>query len=114
MKESRELIKRSPEDRDLSRPDDALPVAPVPQSLPPSYASYGVENTGDAEVHLREYWLAVRKRLWLVAGIVALVTVLSAIYMARKPDIYEAESRVQVDLERNNPAVGAMTKGNSI
>src|SRR5258708_25709133 len=107
MKESSELVKRSPDDRDLSRSDDALPGAPISPSLPPSYSSYGVENAGDSEVHLREYWLAVRKRLWLVAGIVSLVTVLSAIYMARKPDIYEAQSRVQVDLERNNPAVGA-------
>lgn len=58
------------------------------------------------EVHLRDYWRAVYKHLWLVIGITALVTMLAAIYMARKPDIYEANSRVQVDLENTNGLSG--------
>ena len=32
-------------------------------------------------------------------GIVALVTMLAVVYVARKPDFYEAQARVQVDLE---------------
>jgi capsular exopolysaccharide synthesis family protein len=48
----------------------------------------------------------VRKRLWLVISIVALITMLSVVYVARKPDIYQAESRVQVDLENSGALVG--------
>ncbi len=62
---------------------------------------YGPEPV-DGEVHLLDYWRAIRKRLWLVIGVAILMTTLAVIYVARKPDIYEAASRVQVDLE-NNP-----------
>src|SRR6184192_3276432 len=62
---------------------------------------YGPEGS-EGEVHLLDYWRAIRKRLWLVLGVAALITALSTIYVARKADVYEASSRVQVDLE-NNP-----------
>ena len=65
---------------------------------------YGAEG-GDGEVHLLDYWRAIRKRLWLVIGVAALITTLAMIYVARKPDIYEASAQVQVDLE-NNPMYG--------
>jgi capsular exopolysaccharide synthesis family protein len=57
-------------------------------------------------VHLLDYWRAVRKRLWLVISIVVLVSMLSVIYVARTPDIYQAGARVQVDLENNAALVG--------
>ena len=80
------------------------------QSLPPRYGydteSTGAENNGYAR--LQEYWRAIRKHIWLILGIIALITALTTIYMARQPDIYESHSRVQVDLEVNNPAIGAM------
>jgi capsular exopolysaccharide synthesis family protein len=68
------------------------------------YRGYGPE-TGESEVHLLDYWRAIRKRLWLVIGVAVLMTTLAILYVARKPDIYEASSRVQVDLE-NNPIYG--------
>ncbi|HYX29158.1 MAG TPA: polysaccharide biosynthesis tyrosine autokinase [Pyrinomonadaceae bacterium] len=68
-----------------------------------SYRGYGYgADAGEGEVHLLDYWRAIRKRLWLVIGVAVLITTLSIIYVARKPDIYEASSQVQVDLE-NNP-----------
>lgn len=78
-------------------------VDPVPQSY-----NYGVDPNADNEVHLLDYWRAIRKRLWLVFGVVALITMLAIVYVARKPDLYEAQARVQVDLEDtggvgNNP-----------
>ncbi len=54
---------------------------------------------------LVDYWRAIRKRLWLVIGIAVLMTTLATIYMARKPNIYQATAKVQVDLEQNNPDV---------
>src|SRR5712692_1412740 len=91
MNEATKLAKREPEPQDLDR---------GPYRSPP-YA-YDVDAANDGEVHLLDYWRAVRKRLWLVIGVTSLITTLATIYAARKPDVYEASSRVQVDLE-NNP-----------
>jgi len=71
--------------------------------------SYGEPDDANA-LPLREYWRAVLKHLWLIISITFLVTMLTAIHMARKPDIYEARARVQVDLE-NNPAFGGSKDG---
>ncbi|HEY4423705.1 MAG TPA: polysaccharide biosynthesis tyrosine autokinase [Pyrinomonadaceae bacterium] len=72
---------------------------------PPQSYNYGVDPNAEHEVHLLDYWRAIRKRLWLVIGIVALVTMLAVVYVARKPDLYEAQSRVQVDLEETGNLV---------
>src|SRR5205807_736538 len=76
------------------------------------YDSYADESNGYSRI--RDYWRSVRKHLWLVFAILVLVTGITAMYMARQPDIYESLSRVQVDSETaNNPAIGAL-KGNPI
>lgn len=93
-----------PETRDLDRVLDTKAAS--------SNNSYNLYNSNDDKAHLRDYWRSVRKRLWLVIGIAVLITSLATIYLARKPDIFEAGARVQVDLERTNPALGA--KDNSI
>ncbi|MEA2204314.1 MAG: polysaccharide biosynthesis transport protein [Blastocatellia bacterium] len=95
MNDSYELTKRTPQSQDLERPSDQPP-------RPVSYG-YGTDTGAEHEVHLLDYWRAVRKRLWLVIGVALLCTTLAMIYMARKPDIYQADARVQVDQE-NNPA----------
>src|SRR4030095_3908181 len=96
MKPSKELIKRNPDDRELDRPLERVPL---------SY-NYGVDPNAENEVHLLDYWRAVRKRLWLVVGLVSLITVLAAVYVARKPDVYEAQARVQVRQEDNSTLSG--------
>lgn len=63
------------------------------------------ETGGEGGFQLADYWRAIRKRLWLVLGIAVLFTMLAAIYMARKPNIYQSKAVVQVDLEQNNPDV---------
>jgi capsular exopolysaccharide synthesis family protein len=67
---------------------------------------YGEDDSRDG-IPLRNYWRSVRKRLWLVISISLLVTMLSAVYVARQPDIFEAQARIQVDLESSPPAMGA-------
>ena len=98
MNEATKLARRDEDPRDLDRRIEESP------SYRGSYG-YGAENA-ESEVHLLDYWRAIRKRLWLVLGVAALLTTLSMIYVARKPDIYEASSRVQVDLE-SNPMYGS-------
>ncbi|HEY3027629.1 MAG TPA: polysaccharide biosynthesis tyrosine autokinase [Pyrinomonadaceae bacterium] len=97
MNETYDLAKRVPQPQELDRPLDS-PSLPRPASY-----GYGADTGADHDVHLLDYWRAIRKRLWLVFGVTAIITVLAMIYMARKPDIYEADARVQIDQE-NNPA----------
>ena len=83
---------------ELAKQQNVADALDRPVEPPPSY-NYGVDPNAENEVHLLDYWRAIRKRLWLVLGIVALVTMLAVVYVARKPDLYEAQARVQVDLE---------------
>lgn len=82
---------------DLERPFE-------PQIVPGTgrYPAYR-ETYAQEGLQLIEYWRAIRKRLWLVAGIAVLVTTLTAIYMARKPNVYQATATIQVNLEQTNP-----------
>jgi polysaccharide biosynthesis transport protein len=88
MKPSNELVRKESRHEGLDKPVE-----------PPQSYNYGVDPNADNEVHLLDYWRAIRKRLWLVLGVVALITMLAVVYVARKPDFYEAQARVQVDLE---------------
>src|SRR5207248_8167851 len=95
MNEATKLVKREDEPGEIDRRfDDSA-------NYRGAVYGYGPEGS-EGEVHLLDYWRAIRKRLWLVLGVAALITALSTIYVARKPDVYEAKSQVQVDLE-NNP-----------
>src|SRR2546426_1618905 len=95
MNQGTKLAKREDEPGEIDRRfDDAA-------NYRGAVYGYGPDGS-EGEVHLLDYWRAIRKRLWLVLGVAALITALSTIYVARKADVYEASSRVQVDLE-NNP-----------
>src|SRR5882724_11913271 len=98
MKPSRELIKTEPGLTAIERASEST-GSPHPYN-------YGVDPNAESEVNLLDYWRAIRKRLWLVIGLVVLVTTLATVYMARKPDIYQASARVQVDLESNSSMLG--------
>ncbi len=111
MKEPSELFNERTESRELARPLE------VPMAAPSRFNSYGYDLDPDAEPsngysRLYDYWRSARKRLWLILGIVLLVTTLAAFYMARQPDVYEAQARIQVDLEMSSPVLGAI-KSNS-
>ncbi len=73
---------------------------------------YGEEAAPEGELHLRDYWRTIRKRLWLIIGLALIVTTIAAMRQADQPDIYQARSRVQVDTETYSPALGA-SKGSS-
>src|SRR5437762_2503360 len=83
------------------------------QSENNGYTNYGPPNRGDEGVRLRDVWTAISKRRWLIVFIVMLITTTTAVMLARKPDIYLAETDVQVDTE--GPASGISSgKGNII
>ena len=105
MKEPNQLMPMGLEDSERSL---------VENSTAKYYPGHDVESEAGENVRLRDYWLAARKRIWLILSITALITVLAVIYMASKPDIYEAQARIQVDLENPNPALGAASKNGSV
>jgi len=97
MKEPRGIIK-SP----LNEPvelEHQFETQFVPSGRYPAYR----ESLASEGFQMVDYWRAIRKRLWLVIGIAVLMTTLAAIYMARKPNVYMARARVQVDNEQTNP-----------
>ena len=97
MKDPREIIKTAAaESIGIEGPFDY-------QASPGGRYPFYREPSGQEGFQLLEYWRAIRKRLWLVIGIAVLMTTLVAIYMARKPNIFLASARIQVDLEQNNP-----------
>ncbi len=103
MRESREIVQRKIESVEIEPPfEPQMPVAVTAATAMGGYGAYREINAPEG-FQLIEYWRAVRKRLWLVVGIIVLMTTLAAIYMARKPDIYLAAAKVQVDLEQANP-----------
>ena len=78
----------------------------------PPIVAYGEEASPEGEMHLRDYWRTIRKRLWLIIGLVLIVGMIVTLRQARQPDIYQASARVQVDTESFSPAMGA-SKGGS-
>lgn len=78
----------------------------------PPIVAYGEEASPEGEMHLRDYWRTIRKRLWLIIGLAVMVSTIAALRQARQPDIYQARARVQVDTESYSPALGA-SKGSS-
>jgi succinoglycan biosynthesis transport protein ExoP len=98
MKDSREIVqKHITETLDLERPFEPQVIATTGRY--PAYRD--IDN--QEGVQFVDYWRAIRKRLWLVIGIAVLITTLAAIYVARKPNIYLAVGKVQVDTEQANP-----------
>ena len=99
MKETREIIKNSTVEKvELEKPFETQIPTGNGNGNYPSYRGYDQETS-----QFIEYWRAIRKRLWLVVGVAVLMTTLTAIYMARRPDIFQAQATIQVDLEQANP-----------
>jgi capsular exopolysaccharide synthesis family protein len=105
MKESPGLIKKVTEIWDVEELEEKDGPSPA--------AGHDGQDDAEDAPHLREYWRSLRRYRLLILGITLIGTLLATLYMARQPDIYEAEARVQVDLE-NNPALGSSKSGSVI
>ncbi len=97
MRDSREIIHKQVETIDIEQP-----FVPQPLNANGSYGAYR-DVIGQEGFQLATYWRIIRKRFWLVVGIAVLLTTLTAIYMARKPDVFQATATIQVDSEQVNP-----------
>ena len=85
----------------LAKPKDAAPQYHY------SYNSEDQREEG-AYSRLHDYLRSARKHFWLILGLVAVITTLVAFYVARQPDVYEAQAHIQVDLEASNPVLGSI------
>jgi polysaccharide biosynthesis transport protein len=85
----------------------ALAAAPVNPAI------YHAGSTASDTTQLRDYWELVQKHLWLIIGLSLLVTMVVAIYLARKPDVFVAQALVQIDLEDLSPVRGS-SKNNAV
>lgn len=91
--------------RNLDAPGDYRALS---NSREPRFAfSQNGEFEGDDSQQLGpgDYLAMVRERLWLISVIAVVATALVAVYVARQPNVYQAEATIQVDLE-NNPGAG--------
>src|SRR5882672_8822535 len=79
-----------------------------------SHVSYKYDRDEVRNAHLLDYWRIVWKHIWLIIGISVLIPTIVAIILIRKPNIYEAQARIQVDLENSNPLLGGMSKNSSV
>src|SRR6266850_7501043 len=83
-------------------------------TLSRSNGAYSYDRPDEPASNLVDYWRIIRKHIWLVIGISVLLPTLVAVYLVRQPDVYEAQARVQVDLENANPLLGGMSKNSSV
>src|SRR3979409_133416 len=95
------------------RPETQALAKPPEPIIPSSYYGYDMDSESEqgAYSRLHDYLRSARKHLWLILGIMVVVTTLVAFYMARQPDVYESQAHIQVDLEANNSSLGS--KSNS-
>src|SRR5437773_3613185 len=56
----------------------------------------------EENVNLRHYWHVILERRWLVIAAFISVFVLSLIYLAKAPRIFQAVARIQIDRESDN------------
>jgi capsular exopolysaccharide synthesis family protein len=110
MKVPSELSKDRAEHQELARPAEATLSPATRYGYMYDLDGESQQTSGYSRLH--DYWRSARKHLWLILGIILLVTTLAAFYVARQPDVYESKARIQVDLEVNNPALGSV-KSNS-
>jgi len=95
-------------------PGRVMERAEVKAADPVAYVNYSYDSDDSRAAHLLDYWRMVRKHIWLIIGISVLIPTLVAIYLIRKPDIYESQARIQVDLENSNRLLGGMSKSSSV
>jgi capsular exopolysaccharide synthesis family protein len=57
------------------------------------------QASGVEQVHLRDYWRIIRRRLWIPISVILLVVTLTTIYNLRLPSIYEGVTKIEIGRE---------------
>jgi len=75
--------------------------------LRPRYPGYGYgygDSKEEGKIHLRELWRTVRKRKWLIATIVLIITTLVTIEMYRTKNTYQATTMIEIAKDSSSVA----------
>lgn len=82
-----------------------LTALTAPMSIAEARRDYGYGH-GTApdgrQMHLRDYWRVIRRRLWIPLSVVFVAVTLMTVYMLRLPSIYEGKTTLQIDNEQTN------------
>ncbi len=91
------------EKQDLERVSHTTPIEIIAREtggLRPHYpSSYGYGygyGSPEQKIHLRELWRTVRKRKWLIATLVFVITTLVTIEMYRTKDIFQSSTLIEI------------------
>ncbi len=63
---------------------------------------HGAYEEAEPELNLQHYWHVILERRWLVVATFASLLALALIYVFKAPEIYQAETRLQIDREYQN------------
>ncbi|MFN0121726.1 MAG: GumC family protein, partial [Blastocatellia bacterium] len=104
---NQEENQNSHENRHDLKPARITEITPLPGavSIADLRRDYGYgrgATTDDKQMHLRDYWRMVRRRLWVPISVVFVAVTLMTVLMLRSPSIYEGKSTIQLDSEQNN------------
>jgi hypothetical protein len=90
MSESTNLSRTS----GISGPPESTNGLERPNSTSAVHLAYQYSQREDEQgSHLFDYWRIIRKHLWLIIGVSILIPTLVAIYLIRRPDIYQEQFR---------------------
>ncbi|HEX4947713.1 MAG TPA: polysaccharide biosynthesis tyrosine autokinase [Blastocatellia bacterium] len=92
-------INPSPNNNDNTKLMESIGAANSLELRRDGYGRTYNAQPNETQVHLRDYWRIVRRRLWVPISVVLLTVTLVTIYMLRSPSIYEGQTTVQVDRE---------------
>src|SRR4030042_6800347 len=79
-------------------PPDDYQQLPSPPGYPP-YMPFPEEK----EVHLRDYWKVIRKRIWMIGAIALIAVVFAAVKAFTTKPIYRGTATLQITIE--NPQI---------
>ncbi|MBI4469475.1 MAG: polysaccharide biosynthesis tyrosine autokinase [Acidobacteria bacterium] len=76
-------------------------ITPVPGQVtrvyPTAFPPPREEEVVEREIHLLDYWRVIRKRKWIVLGVLLAVGAVTTVRMYRAPLVYEATSRILIN-----------------
>lgn len=87
------------------RPLSEITSLTAPASIAEARHDYGYGHgtpPDGRQLHLRDYWRVIRRRLWIPLSVVFVVVTLMTVYMLRLPSIYEGKTTLQIDNEQTN------------
>jgi len=96
----KDVTRRGPKNRNYDEGSSGQSLVPnqITAFLPDE-----AENSNRDSVRI--FWHALRRNIWLIAGITIFATLAVAVYEMRQPDQYEARARVEIGHETSAPGL---------